>query len=63
VKSKSQEEEEALVKSKSQEEEKALVKSKSEEEEEEEETQKINLGTDTAAVLVLLGTKKSVIYL
>jgi hypothetical protein len=60
VKSKSQEEEEALVKSKSQEEEKALVKSKSEEE---EETQKINLGTDTAAVLVLLTTKKSVIYL
>jgi hypothetical protein len=31
--------------------------------EEEEETLKINLGTDTAAVLVLLRTKKSVIYL
>jgi hypothetical protein len=36
------------------------VESKSEEE---EETLKINLGTHTAAVLVLLRTKKSVIYL
>ncbi|CAK9211837.1 unnamed protein product [Sphagnum troendelagicum] len=60
LKSKSQEEEEALVKSKSQEKEKTLVRSKSEEE---EETLKINMGTDTAAVLVLLRTKKSVIYL
>jgi hypothetical protein len=48
------------VKSKSQEEEKALVKSKSEEE---EENLKSNPGTDTAAVLLLLRTKKFVIYL
>jgi len=48
------------VKSKSQEEEKTLVESKSEDE---EETLKINLGTHIAAVLVLLRTKKSVIYL